>query len=167
VHEVLRAAAEGIKHVLESLEPRLVSLRLFRGQHRVKRRAQLVDIESDLGVGGIGEDDQRQDLGQLRQRRRDVRVRSPAWHRLDDRLCVGRIEGDTPAPAGPLQRAMQHLWIRLPRAEHLVEAIGGEVFEKGCHPVRPHSARKPVTGDIADPVIDERAVAVERDVADR
>ena len=62
---------------------------------------------------------------------------------------------------------MQHLWIRLPRAEHLVESIGGEVFEESCHPVGWHPVREPVAGDVADPEIDERAVAVERDVADR
>src|SRR5947209_1744791 len=132
---MLRPAAEGIEHELEGPQTRLIRLRLFGGQYGVKGRAQLVDIGPDLAVGSVGEDDQRQDLGELRQGRWDVRVRSPARHRLNDSLCVGRIEGDAPAPAGPLQRAMQHLWIRLPRAEYLVEAIGSEVFEEACHPV--------------------------------
>jgi hypothetical protein len=57
---------------------------------------------------------------------------------------------------------MQHLSIRLPRAEHIVEAIGREVFQVGRHP-----GGEPVAGDVADPEIDKRAVAVDRDVADR
>lgn len=65
VQDFLRAATEHVEHIFESLEMRFVGLCLFGRINGVERCAEFCDIRHDLCVHGVGQNNQRNLLGDL------------------------------------------------------------------------------------------------------
>ena len=123
VQDVLRAAAQMIEHVLESLQARLVRLRLLRREYGVKRRAELRYIVLDLIVRGVGQNYEGNVGCDPRQWFRDVRVRGPRRNCRVDAPCLVIAILDLPTASGALHRAADHVFVRLPGTQHFVASI--------------------------------------------
>src|SRR6195256_6778628 len=88
VQDVLRAAAQVIEHVLESLQARLVRLRLLRREYGMKRRAELRYIVLDLTVRGVGQNYEGNVGCDPRKRFGDIRMRTPRRNCRVDTPCL-------------------------------------------------------------------------------
>ena len=164
MQDVLRAAAKHVEHVFEGLHPGFVGLGLFGRIYGMEGRAELSDVRHDLGVHGVGQDDQRDLLRDPGKARRHVRMRTPARHPGVDHLGILFPERHPVTPAGPLQRIVDHLVIGLPVAEDLVQPVGGEVPDELEHRRLVHAIAVEIARRLRHLEIDQRAVAVEGDV---
>ncbi|MCY1433357.1 hypothetical protein D9M71_493840 [compost metagenome] len=163
VQHVFRTAAEVVEHVLEGLQARLVGLGLLGGEDLVERHAQLVDVGHDLFVHRVGEDHQRDLVGDLRQAGRHVGMRAPGRHGVVVQLSFAAIL-DAPALAQARHGGIENFIIWPPVTHHLIQAISGEILDELVHLLRSDAIGEQLAGQRAHLEVGQRAVAVEGDV---
>jgi hypothetical protein len=81
-----------------------------------------------------------------------------------EKLGLGFVERHTDPCAGAANRVDDHVAIRLPCAQHLVEPVGGERAHEGLHRRRRQPVRIDFARRLGHPEMGQRAVAVEGDV---
>ena len=116
-----------------------------------------------IWVHRIGENDQRDFLGDLGKTCRHIRMRPPGRHPLVDEPGILVRERDTVSLTGPLQRIVNHIGIGLPVAEDLVQAVGGKILDELQHLRFIHAVSIEVARGFRHLEVGQCAVAVEGD----
>ncbi|MNP06074.1 hypothetical protein D3C76_980450 [compost metagenome] len=127
----------------------------------MERCAELVDVGHDLAVAGIGENHQRNLVGDFRQAGRYIRVRAPGWHGVVIELTFFAV-GNSPALASACQGRLENFVIRPPVTHDLVQAIGREILDELIHLLRWNAVSEQLARHRAHVEIGQRTVAVER-----
>ncbi|MNS60869.1 hypothetical protein D3C72_938800 [compost metagenome] len=159
VQNVLRPTTEVIEHELEGSQARLVGLGLLRGEDFMERCAELVDVGHDLLVHRIGENHQRNLVGNFCQTSWNISMGAPRRYGVVVELTFAPVL-DTPTLTDARQGGLDDLIIRPPVTHNLIQTIGGEVLDELIHLLKRDTIGEQFARHVSHLKVGQRAIAV-------